>query len=466
MSKHEPSLNSLSSIRDDGSRRFLHPADVRGRFIWLRYAVFFLIILLYAALPWIPINDAPAVFLDVSSRRFHLFGLTFVTQDFWLVFFLITGLAFTLFYVTSVLGRIWCGYACPHTVFLEGLFRRVERLIDGDARKRQKLDEAEWSPEKIIRRVIKHGAYVLLALLIAHIFISYFVSIPRLYDMATSSPLANTGVFAWMVILTGLLYFNFSWFREQLCIIICPYGRLQSALIDDDSIVIGYDERRGEPRGKVTDPYAGDCINCRRCVDVCPTGIDIRQGLQMECIGCAACVDACDEIMDRVKRPRGLVRYDSLNGLAGKPRRIIRPRTLLYTALFLIGATIFTFSVRSVDPVTFSTTRMGGGSYFLEEEALRNQFNVRFINKQNEARTIEVTLQAEDQPLHWRITPDPVLLGPGEERVVPLFVFVKREHYEGGFPFSVEADIGDGATVTRNLSFLGPDHLPEPSATP
>ncbi|MCH8474118.1 MAG: cytochrome c oxidase accessory protein CcoG [Opitutales bacterium] len=466
MARHAPSLNSLSSIRDDGSRRFLHPADVRGRFTRLRYVLFFAIILLYAILPWIPVNGAPAVFLDVSSRRFHLFGYTFVSQDFWLVFFLITGLAFTLFYVTSILGRVWCGYACPHTVFLEGLFRRVERLIDGDARKRQQLDQASWTPGKVVRRVVKHGIYLLLALLIAHIFISYFVSIPRLYGMISASPMANSGVFLWMVILTGILYFNFSWFREQLCIIICPYGRLQSALIDDDSIVIGYDEKRGEPRGKVTDPNAGDCIDCRRCVDVCPTGIDIRQGLQMECIGCAACVDACDEIMDRVKRPRGLVRYDSLNGLAGKARRILRPRTFLYTALFLLGAAIFTFSLRSVEPVTFSATRMGGGSYFLEEDAIRNQFNVRFINKENHPREVEVAVDASSQPIRWRLSPQTVLLEPGEERVVPFFLYVDREHYEGGFAFTLTAILGEDHYIEREMNFLGPDRFPETPLSP
>ncbi|MDA8909131.1 4Fe-4S binding protein, partial [bacterium] len=278
----KPNLTSLTSINRDGSRNFLHPADVKGRFTLWRRVFGGLLLAIYVLLPWIPIGGYPAVFLDIAERRFHFFGLTFLAEDLWIGFFLFSGLGFSLFYVTALFGRLWCGWACPYTVFLEHLYRRVERWIDGDAVKRRKLDAAPWTKSKVVKRVLKHGIYILISLILAHIFISYFVSLPRLYEYMQQSPVNNAKVFGIMMFLTVCLYGSFSWFREQFCIIMCPYGRIQSALTDDDTIIIGYDEKRGEPRGKRSDPDTGSCIACNRCVQVCPTGIDIRNGLQLE----------------------------------------------------------------------------------------------------------------------------------------------------------------------------------------
>ena len=246
------SLNttSLGSIHEDGSKKILHPADVVGPFTFWRRAVAAVLLTVYVALPWIPVNGYPAVFLDVAERRFHFFGLTLATQDLWVFFFLITGLGFSLFFVTSVLGRIWCGWTCPYTIFLEHLFRRVERLVDGDAMARRKLDAAPWTSAKILKRTVKHALFVLMAAAIAHVFLSYFVSIPALYDMMQHSPLRHAQAFGVVAFLTVALYFCFSWFREQFCVILCPYGRMQSALIDDHSVIIGYDKKRVNPVAK------------------------------------------------------------------------------------------------------------------------------------------------------------------------------------------------------------------------
>ena len=284
-----PTLETLSTIHTDGSRKFVHPADVKGRFTKLRKFVALLLLLVYVALPWIPINGYPAVFLDVQERRFHFMGLTLATQDLWVGFFLITGLAFSLFYITALFGRLWCGWTCPYTVFMEHVYRRVERWIDGDATARRRLEDAPWTSEKIMRRALKHSVFILISAVIAHIFLSYFVSLERLYQMMKGPPAEHLLAFGVVMFLTIALYFAFSWFREQFCIILCPYGRLQSALTDDHSVIIGYDQVRGEPRGKAGST-TGACIDCRRCVQVCPTGIDIRNGMQLECIGCAACV--------------------------------------------------------------------------------------------------------------------------------------------------------------------------------
>ncbi len=452
-----PTLDSVTTIRKDGSRPFLHPADVRGRFTRWRKLSFALLIVVYIALPWIQINGAPAVFLNLADRQFHLFGFTLGTQDIWLAFFLITGLGFGLFYVTALFGRVWCGWACPQTVWLEGVYRRIERWIDGDPNKRKKLDAAPWTPKKIWLRFVKHSAYIIVSLLIAHVFMSYFVSLPALYEMAHHSPLENWTVFLWVFVSAGLLYFNFSWFREQLCIVVCPYGRLQSALIDDNSIVIGYDEKRGEPRGKVNTSGAGDCVDCFRCVNVCPTGIDIRHGLQMECIGCSACIDACDDVMTRLNRPTGLIRYDSLNGLAGKKTKIVRPRTIVYTVALAVGMIVMLFSLSSLEPFSGQVIRMSGAPYYQQEETVRNHFQVRLQNKRNIPSTFTISV---DAPVAVGVSPanQTIELAPLEEKLSPVFVSVPAESFTTKFPVTITIKQAEGnRSITQTVTFLGPE---------
>ena len=269
--RHQPNRDSVTTINDDGSRYKLHPADAPGRFLfWRRFSGWALIVL-YFVLPWVPVNGYPALFLDVTRRRFHLFGWTLAAQDMWLLFFLVTGVGFSLFFITALLGRIWCGWACPQTVFLEHVYRRIERFVEGDAPQRRLLDAAPSSAGKILRRGTKHVLFIVASLAITHLFLAYFVSIPELWGFMREAPGEHWAAFVFVFLAAGVLYFNFAWFREQLCIVICPYGRLQSALTDDHSLVIAYDKQRGEPRGKLGTPDAGDCVACNRCVQVCPT---------------------------------------------------------------------------------------------------------------------------------------------------------------------------------------------------
>jgi cytochrome c oxidase accessory protein FixG len=470
MSRHSPNLISLGSINDDGSKKVLHPADVSGRFTTTRRWVALLLIWVYVALPWIPINGYPAVFLDVVSRRFHFFGLTLATQDLWVFFFLITGLGFSLFYVTSMLGRVWCGWTCPYTVFLEHLYRRIERLIDGDAAARRAMDAAPWTRTKIMKRVLKHAIYLALSAGIAHVFLSYFVSIQTLYEMMSQSPETHVLAFSVVMFLTGALYFSFSWFREQFCVILCPYGRMQSALTDDHTMIIGYDKLRGEPRGKVSDPNAGACISCNRCVQVCPTGIDIRNGLQLECIGCAACVDACDDIMLKVGRKPGLIRYDSDVGLKGAKTRFVRPRTIFYTILLLIGVGVFLFSLSRMTWIGASAVRMTGAPFYLEKGELRNQFLIRVINKRNEPRSFQLSLRGETPAaLKANGIDIPLSLPALGEEVRPIVLSLPQSEFEKPLKLQVfitdTADGGQGRTKT--LEFTGakagsPSHINEP----
>ena len=454
-----PNVDTLSTIDDDGSRRFVHPADVQGRFTHWRRLVAALLLLIYIALPWIPVNGYPAVFLDVQERRFHFFGLTLATQDLWVGFFLITGLAFSLFYVTALFGRLWCGWTCPYTVFLEHVYRRVERWIDGDASARRRLDQAPWTAGKAARRVFKHGIYLLISALIAHLFLSYFVSLTKLYEMMQGPPTEHLMAFGVVAFLTGALYFSFSWFREQFCIIICPYGRLQSALTDDHSVVIGYDARRGEPRGKAGST-TGDCVDCRRCVQVCPTGIDIRNGLQLECIGCAACVDACDDIMLKLKRPTGLVRYDSHVGLHGGKTRFIRPRIVLYTGLLFLGIGAFALSAARISPLRASAVRMVGAPFYVADGQVRNQFLVRVINKRNQPASYRLEVVGS-APAGLQVTglAEILHLPPLAEDQKTLVLAVPETGYQGSFKLQVkvtDTERGDSMT-TRVMEFLGPD---------
>jgi len=445
-----PSRDVVTTINQDGSRNFLHPADVHGRFTEARRFVAVLILGAYVLLPWVKINGYPAVFLDVAERRFHLFGMTFAPQDLWLMFFLITGLGFTLFFVTALFGRLWCGWACPQTILLEHVYRRVERWIEGAASHQRELDALSWAaPKKFLRR----GAKVLI-----FVFLSALVSIPQLYGWMRDDPEQHWSAFVFVAALSALLYFNFAWFREQFCLILCPYGRLQSALTDDDTLVIGYDNQRGEPRGKATNPAAGACVNCLRCVQVCPTGIDIRQGFQIECIGCAGCIDACNEVMDKLGRPRGLVRYDSLNGLNGKRRRVLRPRLYLYTALLLIGATAALISFSTLQPIDASIVRMGGRPYFITMDSVRNQFNLRLINKHDAPLSLHFALQGAPVGLQLVGTSSTVVLPPNEETVLPMVLQEDRVGYTGPAKVTlVVTGTNKSFTLPLRVEFLGPD---------
>ncbi len=460
MTPNSPNLVSLGSINDDGSKRTLHPADVAGKFTRMRRLFALVILVIYVALPWIPINGFPAVFLDVLNRRFHFFGLTLAVQDLWVGFFLVTGLGFSLFYVTALFGRVWCGWTCPYTVFLEHIYRRIERLIDGDAAARRKLDSAPWTAAKIAKRTIKHALYIFSSLVIAHVFISYFVSLKGLYEMMHHSPEKHAVAFGVMSFLTVGLYGAFSWFREQFCVIMCPYGRLQSALSDDHTVNIGYDKKRGEPRGKAGTAGAGDCVNCTRCVQVCPTGIDIRNGLQLECIGCAACVDACDTIMTKLGRKTGLVRYASFVALNGGKTRFIRPRIIFYTGLLLLGAAVFAFATSRIEPLRANVLRMQGSPYYLSNGVLRNQFLVRLINKRNEPRTFTLAMKGElPAGIAAAGADTPVMIAAQAEELKPFMITMPEGNFKVPFKLSITVtDTQDGKIyVTQPFEFSGPD---------
>jgi cytochrome c oxidase accessory protein FixG len=431
---------------------------VKGRWTTLRRIGFALLIAIYAVLPWIEINGNPAVFLDIQHRKFFLFGLTFNAQDVWLAFFLLTGIGFGLIVLTALLGRVWCGYACPQTVFLEGVYRRVERIIEGPRSARIKRNAGPMTFDKLWRKSVKHGIFVVLSLLVAHIFISYFVSLPKLFEMVRSNPTDHPEAFAWMVGITGIMYGNFAFFREQLCLIVCPYGRLQSVLMDKESILVGYDEKRGEPRGKKSDPNTGDCVDCNRCVVVCPTGIDIRHGAQLDCIGCANCIDACDEIMDKLGRDRGLIRYDSLSGLEGGKRRFLRPRLALYAVLGVIGVAVASLAIQSREPFEANMLRLRGAPFVVEDETVRNSFEIHLVNKENETRTFRLQ-PVPSENLSYVVAIESPQVPSLDSTHVPVFVTHRRGDLRPGQQAQVQVSQvdGDHHPITVQAPLLGPD---------
>lgn len=395
-------MNSLpilqpSAIRPDGKRAAIVTMDVKGRFITARRIVFALLMAVYAGVSLVHVGGHPAVHLDVENRRFYLFGGTFNAQDFWMVLLLATTALFGLLFVTAWRGRAWCGWACPQTVFLEGLFRPIERLTEGSRAQRAKRKGSPLTFTRLMRTTVKHVLFIFVAAAVAHVALALFLSLEDLVGMVTEGPVAHPVAFGWAAAVTALLYFNFAWFREQFCVVLCPYGRMQSVLHDEDSIVVAYDAGRGEPRGarrKMSAQPTGHCVDCRKCVHVCPTGIDIRNGLQMECLSCAQCIDVCDEVMAKIGSPKGLIRYASLNELAGRARRTSRPRLWLYAGLFAVCGAGFIGSVFARTPFEANVLRPPGVPWVLEGGSVRNQVEIHLVNKNAAAATFRIRAES------------------------------------------------------------------------
>ncbi|MCL4865811.1 MAG: cytochrome c oxidase accessory protein CcoG, partial [Gemmatimonadales bacterium] len=341
-----PPLQGLSTLNEDGSRRWLRPKLSPGGFWRWRRVVAYGLMVLFFALPYLRIGGKPLVLLDIPRREFTFFGTTFLPTDTLLLMLLMVSIALGIFLLTALLGRVWCGWACPQTVYLEFLFRPIERWVEGGRSGSLQLDRERrhFAP----RRLVKYAIYLVLALFLAHTFLAYFVGIEQLLQWVRRSPVEHPTSFLVMAGTTAMIFADFAWFREQTCIVACPYGRLQSVLLDRRSLIVGYDPNRGEPRMrgvKERAATAGDCIDCGACVLTCPTGIDIRDGLQMECIHCTQCADACDAIMDQVGTPRGLIRYTSQDALAGVPSPRLRPRVVLYPAVMAISLGLLIYNL-------------------------------------------------------------------------------------------------------------------------
>jgi len=366
---HDAFRSELASVRRDGRRRWIFARQPSGRLYRARTAVsVFLLAFLFLA-PFVRLHGQPVMLLNVLERKFVILGAVFRPQDFYVVVVLALAVLVTLVLSTVVVGRVWCGWLCPQTVFMEMLFRRLEYLIEGSAEQQVRLARGPWTRERIVRAIVKHAVFFALSFVIANVFLAWIIGAPQLVAIVTDSPSNHITGLAAITIFSVVFYAVFARFREQACIIACPYGRVLSSLVDQRTITVTYDRVRGEPRARLvagrrgpqssshadaiepsavgrglqTPPSGGDCIDCFRCVTVCPTGIDIRNGIQMECVGCAACIDACNDVMGRIGRPQGLIRHTSANALQHTPAGRVGGRVAAYAAVWtvLVGAGIF-----------------------------------------------------------------------------------------------------------------------------
>ncbi len=391
----------LATVDEKGKRIWLYPKKPKGRWTSYRQLVSYLLLVGLLAGPFIQIAGQPFLLFNVLERKFILFGQVFWPQDFFLfVIGMITMVVFIILF-TVVFGRIFCGWICPQTIFMEGVFRRIEYWIEGDYMAQKRLDKQPWGREKLVKKGSKHLIFIGISVLIMHTFLAYLIGVEQTQEILQEGPLENTGGFLAMVVLTGLFYGVFSKMREQVCTTICPYGRLQGVLLDRQSIVVAYDHKRGEKRAKFRkneDRRAvekGDCIDCKQCVYVCPTGIDIRNGTQLECINCTACMDACDSIMDRIGQPKGLVRYASEQHVAEHRPFVFTGRMKAYSTVLvlLVGVLVSLLIVRS--DLETNILRTPGMIFQKREDGLiTNLYQLKMVNKTNE--DIRVTLKLLD----------------------------------------------------------------------
>lgn len=393
----------LYNTDESGRRIGFFPKRPRGRFYNRRILVSVVLLLVFFGLPWIKVNGDPFFMLNFVERKFILFGQVFMPQDFLLLALLVIALFYFIFVFTSVLGRIWCGWTCPQTIFLEMVYRRIEYWIEGDSSKQRKLAKADWKWEKIWKRTLKHSIFIVIAAAVSHTVMAFILGMDNVLLYIKDGPSEHWVTFAFVVANTAAFYLVFSWFREQACIYVCPYGRLQGVLLNKNSLVISYDHVRGEPPGKIKrndpNPDLGDCIDCKQCVAVCPTGIDIRNGTQLECVNCTACIDACDDIMDKVGRPRGLIRYASQEGIETGKKFKLTTQAYVYAAGLVAVTGLFLFLLLGSGDIKTTLLRAPGQTYTMTPEGnVTNLYTIKVLNKKSEDRIIDFRL--EEGPGH------------------------------------------------------------------
>ena len=482
--QQETFRDSVATITSDGHRNFIDPKKPKGKLYNLRtwFSIGYLVV--FFTLPFIKLNGAPLFMFNILERKFIFFGITFWPQDFFI--FAIGFLTFIVFVIlfTVVFGRVFCGWACPQTIFMEMVFRKIEYWIDGDSTKQKQLRVMAWNGEKIRKRTIKFIAFFAISFLIANFFLAYLIGMDELIGYI-EAPATHTGTLISLLVFTTIFFFVYWWFREQVCIVVCPYGRLQGVLLDKNSIVVAYDHKRGEPRGKLKktedhdckctdckedgacksivakfEEYTrqGDCIDCFACVRVCPTGIDIRNGTQLECINCTACIDACDDIMEKVHKPKGLIRYASENSIVNGVKLKLNRRIKAYSAVLMLLLSLLVFLLASRTDLDVTLMRTSGMTYStLPDGRLSNLYNLKLANKTH--KDIDFSLKLEN------LSGEIELVGTGGLKVkkgdyshLQFFVKLKKEDIKS---WKTEVKIGIYQNYkkikTIQAKFIGPE---------
>ncbi len=442
----------------------IYAREVKGGYQrWRKLSVWVLLGLFYL-LPWLQINGQQLVLFDLPARRFHVFGLTFWPQDFILLTGLLVLAALSLFFFTALAGRLWCGFACPQTVWTE-VFMWLEEFAEGSARKRRKLDQSPWDAEKIRRKSLKHFLWLTFALWTGFTFVGFFTPIGELGQRVLSLQLGGWETF-WILFYSLATWGNAGFLREQVCKYMCPYARFQSAMFDSDTLIVSYDPARGEPRGsrsrdlshaEVQAQGKGDCIDCTLCVQVCPTGIDIREGLQYECITCAACIDVCDQVMEQMNYPLGLIRFTTQNAVDKKPSRVLRPRIFLYGALLTLVTALWVYGISSRPPILLDVIRDRNALYReLSDGGVENSYTLRISNRTDAAREFRISVSGLDELSI--VGQQSIALQPGEVGSLPMALQADGI-LRGGrqdIEFTVSAADDDSVSVSTESRFFVP----------
>lgn len=444
-------------------RNKIIPREVHGIFaLWRNIAMVVLLGIFYG-LPFLNWEGRQAILFDLPARKFYIFGLTLWPQDFFYLALLLIISALALFFFTALAGRVWCGYACPQTVWTE-IFLWIERKVEGTRQQQLKLEKQAWTAEKITKRTLKHAIWIIFSLWTGFTFVGWFTPITELWQETITNTLGPWEIF-WIFFYGFATYGNAGWFREQMCIYACPYARFQSVMFDKDTLLIAYDEKRGEPRGarKKTGSSAeqdlGSCIDCKLCVQVCPTGIDIRDGLQYQCITCAACIDICDEVMDKMNYPRGLIKYTTENALAGKKTDIFRPRILVYGGL-LLGITLAMFyGLATRIPLEMDVIRDRNSLFVENDEGLiENVYTLRILNMQENDERYKIEIQGLEGASLQLDSPE-ISVGPGKILDLPVRISIDPANLKSPtskVSFHIQSLINKDLKYTTESRFLGP----------
>lgn len=452
--------NQLATVTDDGKRKWVYPKKPSGRFHRARIIVSAILLLILIATPFVKLNGHPFMLFDFINRKFILFGILFGPHDFHLLVIAMISLIVFVILFTAVFGRIFCGWACPQTIFMEMVFRKIEYWIEGDAKDQRKLKAAPWTALKIFKKLTKQVIFFAIAFFISNIFLSYIIGMDELLRIISEPPSEHLQGLLTIIAFSGVFYFVFSYFREQACTIVCPYGRLQGVLLDRDSIVIAYDNVRGEPRKRYKRDEGwenrGDCIECYQCVEVCPTGIDIKNGIQLECVNCTACIDACDDIMDKINRPRGLIRYASLNSIEKKAKWKFTPRAIGYSALLAVLVTVLVILL--LNRTDFSVTILRTAGLLYQEQPnnmISNLYDLNIVNKTfNE---IPVSLKLEGLEGELKLVGNDIIMKPqGNIDAKFLVLLPKDELTKMSTPLEIGVYSNTKLIKKVSTSFLAP----------
>jgi cytochrome c oxidase accessory protein FixG len=450
----------IGTVDEHGKRKWIYAHKPKGKFYNIRTVLSIFYFVVFFGLPFVHIDGRPLFLFNIPNARFILFGKVFWPQDFFI--FGLTMITFVLFIIlfTAAFGRLFCGWACPQTNFMEMMFRKVEYWILGDAPAQRLLKNAPWTSKKVAKVGLKHLAFYLLSFIIANFFLAYIIGIKELEKIITEPISQHVVGFSAILVFSAVFYAVYAFFREQACIVVCPYGRLQSVLLDKNSMIVAYDYKRGEPRGharKNQDVQLGDCVDCHQCVRVCPTGIDIRNGVQMECVGCTACIDACDTVMDKVGKPRGLIRYASENSIAnGEPLRYTT-RMKLYTALLAVVVTVLSVLLATRADIDATVMRTPG-ILFQERgtDSISNLYNIKMVNKTTD--DIQLSVRLEEMPGKIEVIGKPTIhvIKEGQGSGSFFVILPKTSIKERKTKIRLALYEGDRKIATSSSSFLGP----------